>query len=80
MKPRAVVLPVGTEEHRRHLLLHLAVLGVLHQPDDLDVELDVVADAVADELADGVAPEVELAREGLVDDGDLAAAQLSRPA
>ena len=69
MRADALGLAVRDEELRRHDLLHLAVLRVLHQADDLDVELRAVA--LAHALADGVAPQVELLRERFVDDGDL---------
>jgi hypothetical protein len=46
-KPEPLVLPVRREEERRHLVLHLAVLRVLHDAHDLDVELVGVAPPVA---------------------------------
>ena len=49
--------------------LHLAVLRVLHEADDLDVER--VVPPLDHPLADGVAAEAELLRERLVDDRDL---------
>jgi len=81
-------LPVGQEILRRHFAFDVAVLGVLHQADDLDVELGTAAGAHAP--ADRVAAEVELAGELLVDDrhfrssenvrsGELAARQHRDP-
>src|SRR5690606_27105753 len=56
---------------RGHGALDVAVLRVLRDPDDLDLQLRVRPAADADAPSDGVLRQVELARERLVDDGDL---------
>jgi len=62
-----LVLPVGKHEKRRRGELDVVVLRVLNEADDLHVGLFGHAHA----LAYRGAPEVELLRESLVDDGDL---------
>ena len=61
----ALVLAVRTDEHRRNLLLHLRVLRVPHEPDDLDRQRAVAA----------IASEIELLRERFVDDRHLRRAE-----
>ena len=69
---RRVSLADRPEIQRRRLLLHRAVLRILDEPDDLDVELPVRAvDAGADVPAHGPASQVELLGERLVDDRDF---------
>ncbi len=67
------MLEPGGIEHRRDIVLHIAVLGVLDQPDDLDVHR--VGPAVGHVLADRGVAEVELFGEGLVHDGDPGGSQ-----
>ena len=62
---------------RRRLALDLAVFGVFHHADDLDIELGVGTAAEAEMLADRVVAEVEFARERLVDDADFGAPNAS---
>ena len=68
-RSQPVVLTVRREEQRRNLVLDLAVLRVLHEPDDLDVELAGVP--LLHALADRITPEVELPGELFVHDRDF---------
>ena len=63
-----LVLPVRAEELRRHLTLHVGVLRVLREADDLDVE-GTVPGVGGHALAHHVAAQIEFLRERFVDDG-----------
>src|SRR5690606_15293837 len=65
-------LPPRDKEERRNVVLYLAVLRILHQPDDLHVEFGVTTGAHA--LAHDVPAEVELRGERLVHHNDIRAA------
>src|SRR5690606_38799945 len=63
-----LLLPARQEVLWRHVVFHGAVLRILDEADDLDVQLPAGPDRYA--LPDHVRAVPELAREGLVDDGD----------
>src|SRR5437762_12171101 len=65
------ILAVGHKEQRRELLVDVAVLRVLHQSDDFNIEVFRTTTACLHPLPDRIAPEIEFFRELLVDDRHL---------